>query len=207
MINLLSMTYQRATKYISAAEYHNHCGLLTSPDAGYDVSDSHLWASDNGCFNRYEPDKIIAMLNKYQPYANTCKFIVAPDRVQNAIKTTQLFYMWFHVIKRYGYPVAYVLQDGIRVETVPFDLADVLFIGGSDPFKYSQIVRDIVKIANQRGLWIHNGRVSSKSRLTYMKSIGCDSVDGTHYNIYDPQDIKKHLPYFTNRQLGLGLRS
>ena len=197
MINFLSMTRERAldSKFVTEAEYDTYCGLFTSPKAGFDVSNAKRWAADNGCFLRYEPDKFRAMLERYQAYTSTCKFIVCPDRVQNAVKTIQLFHMWYHSIKAYGYPVAFVLQDGITMDTVPWRLADAIFVGGSNQFKDSLICRQIVKKAIRLGMCVHNGRISSPPKIVENNRLGVTSFDSTAYNLHRPGDIRKHIAY------------
>lgn len=202
MINFLSSTKRKVLNYITNDEYMDNCGLFTSPDTGYRVDKAHMWSADNGCFKRYNPQSIIRMLEKYQSWSDTCLFIVCPDVVGDAVQTTELFYEWHTLIKSYGYPAAYVLQDGVENVNIPYSLIDAVFIGGSTPFKYSQIVIDTVAEAKQRGLWVHQGRVSSRRRIIYSKSIGCDSFDGTHYQIV-PEDIKNHLPFHQTKQLNL----
>lgn len=158
------------------------CGQLSSPKSGYDVSKASAlgmrWALDNGCFLRYEPTAIIEMLRKCAGIPN-CLFMVAPDVVQNHDATLCLFWQWEAIIASYGYPVAFVLQNGATVHNVPFDACDCLFIGGDNAYKYSEEVRLIVKEAKARGLWVHAGRVNTIRRIRYCASIGCDSFDGT----------------------------
>jgi hypothetical protein len=83
-------------------------------------------------------------------------------------------------IRTLGYPAALVAQDGMEWTTWdPWDEIDALFIGGTDRFKLSAEVANIVALASSLGKWVHMGRVNSARRFRYAREIGCDSVDGT----------------------------
>jgi len=80
------------------------------------------------------------------------------------------------VIREYGYPVAFVTQDGLRMEDVPWDDFDVLFVGGSDEHKLRESWPFIYR-AKELGKWVHVGRVNSEKRMRMFWM--ADSVDGT----------------------------
>lgn len=67
-------------------------------------------------------------------------------------------------------------------------------IGGSTSWKLSAAAAGIVNEAKHRGKWVHMGRVNSRRRVLYAKSIGCDSVDGTVLR-FDPARITKVLEW------------
>lgn len=158
---------------------------------------------DNGCYKRYDPPAIIRMMQRFRGLPN-CKFMVAPDVVGDHEETLCLFWEWLTLIRRYGYPVAFVLQDGVTLETVPFGSIQALFIGGSTDFKKSELVQEIVAEAKRRGKWVHMGRVNSKRRATYAKSILCDSTDGTSSSIAPKETIQLLAPVFAaGRQMNL----
>ena len=161
MINFVSTSPNNLIKYGGGSPY---IGYLGTPRTLHNIPDSMTFALDNDCFNDYNPDKIITMLKKYTSIANRCKFATVPDVVENAVKTTVLFDWWFHVYKRYGYTCAYVLQDGVTTNMIPYNRIGALFIGGSTEFKLSKYTAGIVKDAVDKGLWVHMGRVNSAAR-------------------------------------------
>jgi EAL domain-containing protein (putative c-di-GMP-specific phosphodiesterase class I) len=113
-----------------------------------------------------------------------------------------LFEKWHKIIREHNLPVAIVLQDGMKLNDIPFDKIDSVFIGGTDNFKLGKEVREIVKMAKLKNKWVHMGRVNSNKRLEYAFSIGCDSVDGSGYSMFPEKkipDALKFLEYLHNR--------
>lgn len=179
------------------------CGALYTPRGGghhmqqvYDLG--MRWALDNGCFKVYEPNKIIGMMAKFRDVPG-CLFMVVPDVVGSHDETLLLFRAWLGTVQSFGYPVAFVLQNGATVNSVPYDSVDALFIGGDNEFKYSDVCREIVAEGKRRCKWIHCGRVNSITRIRYMKSIGCDSFDGTGYTRYFDSATQSHKPHYITR--------
>lgn len=203
MINLIQNTAQLILDAHNGDT--NHCGQLSAPDSGYDVKKAvnlgMNWAMDNGCFKRYEPEKIIKMLKKNRDIPG-CLFMTAPDVVGNHDETLLLFRAWLGTIQSYGYPVAFVIQNGATVHNVPFDSCQAIFIGGDNAFKYSQDVRDIIKEALKRGLWVHAGRVSTIRRIRYFFALGCHSFDSSGFSRFLISMVKRtKAHYIGHRQL------
>lgn len=196
MRNFISTTPETVIEQMGehAAEL---AGILLTPfarrDLDYALELGIPFALDNGCFRRYDPAKIISMLRNYQGLPG-CTFAVLPDVVCNHAETLTLFREWLPRYQAMGYPPAFVLQNGVSPDTVPYDDVSALFIGGDTAFKFSLLVRDIARIAKGRGLWIHMGRVNSERRIRYAASIGCDSFDGTGYSKFSKTVISKHVP-------------
>lgn len=118
------------------------------------------WAGDNNCFGGgFKPDLFFPWLDSMKPYKSTCIFVVCPDSFANAKETLDLYGEWAHSIKRRGFPVAYVAQDG--QEDLWFPLAfDALFIGGTTKWKVSAAAISCIKRAQRLGKHIHIGRVN-----------------------------------------------
>jgi hypothetical protein len=197
MRNLVSRAPHSIVAHVGDDLYAAHAGLLTGPFANFHPSTAlefgASWAADNGCFlPGYNPDRILSMLRRYQGLPG-CLWIVVPDVVQDAAATLQLFTAWIGTYRQYGYPAAFVAQNGIEQHRIPWDSFECLFIGGDDTFKYSDTVRHLVSEAKQRGKWAHNGRVNTPERILYSRSIGCDSFDGTHFTRV-PADVARYLP-------------
>lgn len=194
MINLVSRAPHSVVAHIGDL-YATHSGLLTSPYSSFRPETAVVygarWAADNGCFLRYDPDRILSMLRRYQGVGG-CLWIVVPDVVKDASETLRLYHQWRDVYRQYGYPLAFVAQNGIEQYPLEWDF-DCLFIGGDDEFKYSDVVRYLVDEAKQRGKWVHNGRVNTPERILYTRTIGCDSFDGTHFTRV-PADVARYLP-------------
>lgn len=154
---------------------------FATPLQGNRVPESTAWGADNGCFGKnYVGDTAwLAWLTKMADHAARCLWATAPDVVADAQATLARSSPHLPTIRALGYPAALVAQDGLEDLTVPWDMFDVLFIGGSTDWKLSQLAGGLVGEAKRRGKWVHMGRVNSRRRWTYAESIGCDSVDGT----------------------------
>lgn len=199
MINLIQGDAKRSLEFHKGKS--NFGGVLRTPSDLRNPEEIielgiKYWAMDNGCFQEYKPHKIIRMMELYRDIPN-CLFMVVPDVVGNHDETLIMFRAWLGTIQSYGFPIAFVLQDGVKIEEIPFDSIQSIFIGGSTEFKYTAIVRDIVKIAKSKGKWVHCGRVNSIRRIIYMKSIGCDSIDGSGYSRF-MDNCKTHLNFYAN---------
>jgi hypothetical protein len=184
-INLLSKSPQQAMLDVGAANYHTYFGLLTTPQSGYDVTNAHRWALDNGCFlPGYDAKAIRRQLERWQGVPG-CIFAAMPDVVRNHEATYKLSMEWIDLYHKLGYPAAFILQDGVTLDAVPFSEIAAVFIGGSNEFKYSQVVIDICREARRLGKWIHHGRVGGKNRFKY-------SRDWLHINSYDSTGFSIH---------------
>lgn len=89
------------------------------------------------------------------------------------------------MFRSHGLPPAFVLQDGLNVDEIPFEEFAAVFVGGSTEFKLGPVAKEAVIEAKRRRLWAHMGRINSKKRIEYAASIGCDSVDGTGFARYE----------------------
>lgn len=191
MINFVSRGPRSIEKQIGLKNYQAYCGLLTSPRTAHRperaIERGVKWIADNDCFLKYDPDSILRMLKAYQGLPGNL-FVLLPDVWSNARETALLCGAWLNTYQQYGYKIAHALQDGVEQTRLAWDDIDAVFIGGTDEFKYSDVLRGYVHEAKRRGKWVHHGRVNSPERILYSRTIGCDSFDGTNFN-RNPQDI------------------
>ena len=142
-------------------------GLLNQPRAGYVVSPGP-WAADNGCFNAktYVGDDVwFKWLVNQRQYLETCLFATAPDVMGDHDATLVRSLPWLRKIRGLGYKAAFVLQDGVTPEAVPWDECDAVFVGGTTVFKMDRpLITKLVREAKSRGKWVHMGRVNSRRR-------------------------------------------
>ena len=82
-------------------------------------------------------------------------------------------------IRAGGYRAALVAQNGIEDMRIEWSAFDALFIGVSTDWYLSQVAIDLIDEAKTRGLWVHVGRVNSRTRSHWAKAHGADSSDGT----------------------------
>ena len=151
-------------------EYPDKIAQLFSPDGW--SKPKHQYALDNGAFKQFNEKKYFNMLLDATRYKKPL-FCTVPDVVGCHDRTLALWWWYFDRINDFGYPMAFVAQDGCTIETVPNN-ADWIFIGGLDPWKLENI-----HIFTEGTRPVHVGRVNSFARLEYCKRLGVKSVDGT----------------------------
>lgn len=155
-------------------------GVLCSPRCVYaDDIQEWPWAADNDAFSKWDEWRYRAMLDRIRGRKG-CLFVTAPDVVGDAKQTLSRFWEWFYEIQ--DFPVAFVLQDGIRAVDVPYGVIAAVFVGGTTEFKMGEYAARIVREAKDAGKWVHMGRVNSYERARYAEWLGCDSIDGTQFS-------------------------
>lgn len=154
-------------------------GLMYSPKMG-NRTYAKTQAIDNGRFALpWDETAWRRMLERHLSVREHVLFAVVPDVVGNASATLIDWRQWAPEVRNLGYPLAFVTQDGCSTDLVPWDELDVLFIGGSNDWKFSPSSIAIVKEAHRRGKPVHMGRVNTVRRLRGATAIGVRSVDGT----------------------------
>ena len=155
--------------------------------------DLTIHAMDNGAFSGFDAGAFVRMLEAYHPYQASypCLFVTAPDVVGDAASTRRLWPFWSRLIRGLGFPPAFVAQDGLTPDQVPWDELKALFIGGSTAYKESAQVRGLCAYAAARGIWVHWGRVNGKRRYEMCVKAGGNSIDGTGFSMYPNTNIPK----------------
>lgn len=146
--------------------------------------------ADNDAFNGLNDTKyreLLVLLSQMSPV-----WITAPDKVGNATETNKLFALWYNSIKQFN--IAYVLQDGITIDTIPWDYISCVFLGGTTEFKLSQYAYDLLIESRQRNKLIHVGRVNSIKRIKYFWDV-CDSFDGSGFSRYSKAMLPRYIEF------------
>jgi hypothetical protein len=148
------------------------------------------WAMDNGCFMGLDVGAYLRMLYAFRQQPG-CLFVTAPDAVGDAAETRYLWQFWAPIIRATGHTPAFVAQDGLQPDQVPWHDGIALFIGGTTKFKESQLAQSLIAMAKAKGIWTHVGRVNGKRRYEMMLQAGVDSIDGTGFSMYPDINIPK----------------
>jgi len=173
------------TGSVTGVKHHldaGRIGFLKSPTTGDAIRSGWVWAADNGCFgkNYIGDERWMRWLSGFSDdEKERCLFATAPDVVGDAAATLARSIPWLPEIRKAGYKAAFVAQDGLTIDTTPWDLIDVLFIGGTTAWKLSESAYSLIREAKARRKFVHVGRVNSQKRLSAMAYIGADSADGT----------------------------
>ena len=176
---------------------HPHHGRLLTP-RHYSAAAATAAAGipigiDNDGYNGVDLDAFEQMVE--QLAGLPCLFVSVPDVVGDAWLTTRAYWEEYaSLVWRWQLPPAYVLQDGIEdVADVPWGSCAAIFLGGSDPFRRSELVREICAHANERRRWLHIGRVNSETGLRWAAGLGAHSVDGTGWAVWRNANLPRGL--------------
>lgn len=155
------------------------------------------WMMDNNEFSGdFDPRQWVSSMIKYAPYSKNCIGIPVRDKVGDALETLRRFSKYHQIVRDLGYPVAFVTQDGITPEMIPWEFFDVLFVGGGDDHKLGQEASVAIAEAKERGKWVHIGRVNSPSRIKQFWM--ADSADGTNLNREAGDDRSERVSMFAD---------
>ena len=132
---------------------------------------------DNGAFSNFKEHTWELMALDAQDDL-LCDWVVLPDVVCDAEKTTENF--WKYLDLGCDYKPAYVLQNGITQDMMKdlWPKIECVFVGGNDFFKDGAIARKICQVAKEKGKHVHVGRVNSPVRFSSWFDLA-DSVDGS----------------------------
>lgn len=159
-----------------------------------------FWVADNDCFaqgDKFDAEAWLTWLAQFKPHADSCLFATLPDVVGDAAATYERSMPYVERVRELGFPVAYVVQEGVQLRMPPWDQIDAVFIGGlTEEFKFGEglIAADE---ARHRGLWTHMGRVNSFRRLRAATLAKIDSADGTYLAFGPDKNLPKLLTWLT----------
>lgn len=117
-------------------------------------------------------------------------FVVVPDVWGNAAATCDEWQQWESKLRRYGFLLAFVVQDGQDLDRIP-ESADWLFVGGSDQWRYPRL-REIVAI----GKPVHVGRVNHRRHLWMCHDLCVTSCDGSGWFRGDKEQLQILFDYW-----------
>lgn len=141
------------------------------------------WAADNDCFQALNVVRYRRMLDRITGLPG-CRFVVVPDAVADHSRTLELWHAWRNEVAATGQPVAFALQNGATLGSVPWHEADAVFVGGDTAWKLGPEASALTFEAHERGLWVHVGRVNSRRRWNRVRAMYADSCDGTKFSRY-----------------------
>lgn len=160
-------------------QYRHRFGYMLSLRAigNEEGATRYPWMLDNGAFGgKWDADTWMRRLDDLAHRADTCIAAVVPDVVADVRATLARWHQYAPVVKQAGYRTAFVAQDGLTPDMVPWHELDVLFVGGTTRYKLHG-AWSVIREAQGCGVWVHVGRVNSTARLRMFGS--CDSADGT----------------------------
>lgn len=165
-----------------SGKYPGSVGVLISPSYGKKVP-VDKWMPlvlDNGAFIAWrdqEPWNLSAwrsMLLWIRQTQVKPLWAAVPDVVADREQTIANWQKYSPFIKKLGWPTAFCVQDGMKPSDVPDD-ADVIFIGGSDKWKYPVGLPMFASCFPR----VHCARVNAPEMFEACERHGCESIDGT----------------------------
>lgn len=166
-------------------------GVLCSPRRVYgDELEGWTWAADNDAYSSWDTGRYRDMLARIRGREGLL-WVTAPDVVGDWMATDRLYGQWRDELQ--GLPVAYVAQDGLQGQHVPWREITALFVGGTTEWKLGEQAARLVREAKHRGKWVHMGRVNSFERMRYARWLGCDSIDGTSFSWFRDRWLPRYL--------------
>lgn len=175
---------------------HPNLGRLVQPRHYSSIEETSAagipWAADNDCYQGLDEPAYLRMLERIRRLPG-CLFVTVPDVVADHATTRAQFDAWAHRLAALGLPRAFVLQDGCTTSGVPWSECEAVFVGGSTLFKLGPQAEALISEARTRGKHVHMGRVNSEKRIRYAQEIGCDSVDGSGWAIFNQTHLDRGL--------------
>lgn len=162
-----------------AGRFPGNLGHLFSPGAERGPFKFMPYALDNGAYGAFskgaEWDEAAwrRLLEWARISGQDPLWVLVPDVVGDRLRTLRKWEMFHHVARRYKWPLAFAVQDGMEPADVPLG-ADVVFVGGSTDWKWSTYRSWCAAFPR-----VHVGRVNTYGQLYKCADAGAESVDGT----------------------------
>ncbi len=185
-----------------AGRFPGQLGHLFSPGAERGPFPFMHYALDNGAYGAFtqgrEWDEAgwLALLEWARISGQAPLWALVPDVVGDRAATLARWDKYHHVARRYGWPLAFAVQDGMEPCDVPSG-ADVVFVGGTTDFKW-RTYRDCCAAFPR----VHIGRVNTYGQLCKCAGAGAESVDGTGWFRGDQRQYRGLLA-FLEEQAGV----
>jgi len=172
-----------------AGAYPGSVGHLYSPGAQRGPYPWLPYALDNGAFAGFDEGAWVALLRWAALSGQAPLWVVVPDVVGDRDGTLERWEQYAPVAAKFGWPLAFVAQDGMAFEDVPED-AEVVFIGGTTDWKLAAL-----RPWCERFSRVHVGRVNTLDRLLLCHRAGAESCDGTGWGRGDKQQLNGLIRY------------
>lgn len=137
------------------------------------------YALDNGAFPEwrkgrpFNADAFHRLLASAARAPHPPRWVAVPDVVTDREATIARWHDWYPKVSAFGWPLAFVVQNGMKKADVP-GTAAVIFVGGDTSWKQETA-----------GYWcehfprVHVGRVNGERDLWRYHRAGAESCDGT----------------------------
>ena len=159
-----------------AGKFPGKIGHLYSPGAQVGPLEFIPYALDNGAFGHdddWDEDAWFHLLDWARISGQEPRWCLVPDVVGDKQRTLDRWDHFSPIAARYGWPLAFAVQDGMVPKDVPAK-AEVIFVGGSTEWKWRNMALFCGYFPR-----VHIGRVNTYRRLWDCHNAGVESCDGT----------------------------
>lgn len=147
------------------------------------------FAIDNGAFSAFmhggywDSAPFIRILERCKREQLFPDFVVLPDIVADAVGSLARSSAWFDRIAAYGWRCYLAVQDGMTPENVEeflrvHETVRGIFVGGTTKWKL-ETAHSWACFAHGHGLGCHVGRIGPIPAVSYMETMGINSIDST----------------------------
>lgn len=177
-------------------------GHLYSPGGISRIYDFVPFALDNGKYSVWAAGKqwdelgFIRHLELVAASGKPPLWALVPDAVADRDGTLREWDLWYKRMAHYGWPLAFAVQDGMVKADVPKE-ADVVFVGGSTPWK-RKTMRDWCDWFPR----VHVGRINTNRWLWECDEAGAESCDGTGWMRGDEAQLRGLINYLERASEG-----
>lgn len=156
------------------------------------------YALDNGAFTGFCEKEWRALLNWACLCGTPPLWIAVPDSPGDYVGTTRRWAKYHKEAARFGWPLAFCVQDGHCALDVPSE-ASVVFVGGGTEWKHKHIEYWAARFDR-----VHVGRISSPPLLRRCADAGVESIDSTAFRSgKNNQGSVRGLMKFLEEEYGL----
>jgi len=160
------------------ADYPGRLGWLQSPLCWKTPEVLIPFALDNDAYTLwrkgipFNPQAWVDFLDKVAMTGLEPLWVAIPDVVTNRKATLENWKPYSRIAEPYGWPLAFVVQDGMTPKDVPPN-ASVVFVGGSTEWKWRNLALWTTNFPR-----VHVGRVRTTG-LHVCERLGAESCDGS----------------------------
>lgn len=162
-----------------ARAFPGRVGHLYGPGGWRGPFPEFPYALDNGAFPAWtagrelDADAFRGLCAKAAAASVAPDWVAVPDVVCDRARTLAAWRQWSPELREFGWPLAFVVQDGMTPSDVPRDAA-VVFVGGSTRWK-----RETARLWCEHFPRVHVGRVNTERWLWRYHRAGAESCDGS----------------------------
>lgn len=162
------------------------------------------YALDNGAFpaftnaTAWDADAFMALVERAAASGQAPLWVVVPDVVGDKQATLRLWDEWAPRLERFGWPLAFAVQDGMTTADVPSGAA-VVFVGGTTKWKRRTIHEWCARFKR-----VHVGRINTERWLWYCWRAGAESCDGTGWFRGNQDQVEGLANYLRRSGSGAG---